>query len=171
MKNSPWLSVSKVINAVPRGETRRGHDGDANTRTGRREVESTPKLMGVYGRDERDDNERRLVEFATSGRLSILDTLYAHPNAGHHTFRSSNRGKGEYRLLSYPNPPGGHAIDTQRLYGASAIGLRPQPCVSKRPPPWPSGLGLTRERKTKQKYPPPGLTYSGWWRTPNSGTA
>ena len=98
-KNNFWVSVSKAVNEVPNGE----HVVvmmDANARTGRREDEITPdKVMGAYGRDKRNDNGRRLVELAAVGRLSILDTFFCTPKRGvSHTFKSANRGKGEYRL-------------------------------------------------------------------------
>ncbi|CAN0346235.1 unnamed protein product [Pylaiella littoralis] len=68
-KDGFWPSVRETVNAVPSRE----HVVvmmDANARTGRREDESTPhEVMGVYGRDKRNDNARRLVEFAASCRL------------------------------------------------------------------------------------------------------
>lgn len=77
MSNNFWLLVSKAVGEVPRGEhvvVRK----DANARTGKREDWSNPDgVMGVYGRDRRNDTGQRLIEFTASGRLSILKTLFS----------------------------------------------------------------------------------------------
>lgn len=72
MKNNLCLSVSNTVDEVPSWE----HVlvvMDANARTGEREDESNPMgVMGAHRRDRRNGNGRRLVEFAASGRFSIL---------------------------------------------------------------------------------------------------
>lgn len=82
VNNSFWLSVGKAVSAVPSGEHAVVMVG-ANARNGTRDDESTPdKVMGAYGRERRNEEGRRLVEFAGNVRISILDIFSAHSNAG-----------------------------------------------------------------------------------------
>lgn len=82
VNNIFWFPVSMVVNAVPSGEPA-VIMMDTIAGTGKR-YESTPdRVMGAHGRDERNDNLRRLAEIAANGRLSIYLTRFcAHSNAG-----------------------------------------------------------------------------------------
>lgn len=55
--------------------------------------------MGDCGRDRRNDDGRRLVEFAANGRFSILDTFFFASKLGiSHMSKRPSHGNGEYRL-------------------------------------------------------------------------
>ena len=73
---------------------------DANARTGMRGIEWTDsKVLGAYGRDELNDNAKRLLTHATDNKFVLFNTYYATPARGiSYTFQSPNRGKAQYRL-------------------------------------------------------------------------
>lgn len=89
----------------------------ANDRTGKREVESIPdKVVATYGRARRSGNKRRLVEFAASGRLSVLDTIFSTPKRG--ISLTCSKAPTAVRVnidLINPDSPGGPKVSTQNL--------------------------------------------------------
>ena len=55
--------------------------------------------MGAYGRDTLNGNGVRLIGLAADNKLCLINTYFRTPKGGtQHTFQSSNRGKGSYRL-------------------------------------------------------------------------
>ena len=94
-----WSSLDEVVKGVPS----RDHLlvlVDANARTGIRGIGWTDgKVSGAYGRDELNDNGKRLLIHATDNKLALLNTYYATPARGiSYTFQRPNRGKAQYRL-------------------------------------------------------------------------
>ena len=72
-----WSSRDEVV----KGVHNRGYLlvlMDANARAGMRGIEWTDsKVLGVYGRDELNDNGERLLTHATENKLALLNTHYA----------------------------------------------------------------------------------------------
>ena len=94
-----WSSLDEVVKGVPS----RDHLlvlMDANARTGMRGIGWTDsKVLGAYGRDELNDNGKRLLTHATDNKLALLNTYYSTPARGiSYTFKSPDRGKAQYRL-------------------------------------------------------------------------
>ena len=94
-----WSSLHEVVKGLP------GRDHllvlmDANARIGMRGIGwIDSKVFGAYGRDDLNDNGERLLTHAADNKLALLNTHYATPARGIlYTFRSPNRGKGQYRL-------------------------------------------------------------------------
>ena len=57
------------------------------------------KVLGAYGRDELNDNGRRLLIHAPDDKLALLSTYFAIPARGiSYTLQSPNRGKAQYGL-------------------------------------------------------------------------
>ena len=94
-----WNPLDEVVKGVPS----RDHLlvlMDANARTGMRGIGWTDsKVLGAYGRDELNDNGKRLLTHATDNKLALLNTYYSTPARGiSYTFKSPDRGKAQYRL-------------------------------------------------------------------------
>ena len=57
------------------------------------------KVLGLYGRDELNDNRERPLIHATDNKLAVLNTFYATPARGiSYTFQSPKGGKTQNRL-------------------------------------------------------------------------
>ena len=57
------------------------------------------KVLGAYGRDDLNDNGKRLLTHATDNKLALLNTYDATPVRGiSYTFQSPNQEKAQYRL-------------------------------------------------------------------------
>ena len=94
-KNAFWTALERVVKEVPE------HEQlfvlmDASARTGRRgggKLGSEEcKVLGVYGRDNLNDNGERLLSFSANHELALLNTFFSTAkNAISHTF--NGRGK------------------------------------------------------------------------------
>ena len=75
---------------------------DANARTEKRGEgggETDSKVLGAYGRDKLNENDKLLLDFAEDNKLAFLNTFFCTPKSGvSYTFQSANRSKGQARL-------------------------------------------------------------------------
>ena len=75
----------------------------ANARTGKRgesEGEADSKVLGAYGRDMLNENDKLLLGFAEDNKVALLNTFFfCTPKSGvSYTFQSANHSKGQARL-------------------------------------------------------------------------
>ena len=75
---------------------------DANARTEKRDDgggEADNKVLGVYGQDKLNENDKLLLGFAEDNKLALLITFFCTPKSDvSYTFQSANRSKGQARL-------------------------------------------------------------------------
>ena len=79
---------------------------DANARTGRRiEGESLQdeEILGTYGRDELNDNGKRLLSFATDNKLAIMNTFFSTRKGGvSHTYNGVTGSRtSDFKRIDY----------------------------------------------------------------------
>ena len=75
---------------------------DANARTEKRGDgggEADNKVLGVYGQDKLNENDKLLLSFAEDHKLALLITFFCTPKSDvSYTFQSANRSKRQARL-------------------------------------------------------------------------
>ena len=68
---------------------------DANARTGEKiggERTEDDGVLGAYGRDELNDNGKRLLKFATDNKLTVTNTLFNTRKAASRTLTTASSG-------------------------------------------------------------------------------
>ena len=87
---------------------------DANARTGKRgegEGQADSKVLGAYGPDKLNENEKLLLGFAEDNKLALLNTFFFTLKSGvSYTFQSSNRSKWQARLGYIPTKQAGRRL-------------------------------------------------------------
>lgn len=91
-----WRALNAAIRDVPRG-VKLVVVMNANARTGGRVAETAPKVLGAYGRDTLNGNDRRLLGLAADNQQALVSTFFP-KNGVSHTFQQANKSKLQHRL-------------------------------------------------------------------------
>jgi hypothetical protein len=86
VKDLHWHALHKMVSELPKGESLM-IGTDANARTDHHVEEGMEKVLGRHGRDELNDNGRRLLEFAFANDMAIASTFFRKPRRETHTFQ------------------------------------------------------------------------------------
>ena len=95
---------------------------DANARTEKRGEgggETGSRMLGAYGRDKLDENDKILLGFAEDNKLALLNNFFCTLESGvSYVFQSANRSKGQahldYILTKQADRPLIHCVDVCR---------------------------------------------------------
>jgi len=112
-----WETLGDLVDRVPRKEYLFVLM-DANARTGMREGgggDSGNKVLGAYGRDELNENGRRLLTFAANNNLALTNTFFSTRKGGvSHTHngigRLNDRKRIDYILTRQAHRPRIHDV-------------------------------------------------------------
>ena len=103
-KRAFWHRLDSLVQRIPKKECIFVLM-DANARTGEKiEGEGTEddRVLGAYGRDELNNNGKRLVNFATDNKLAVTNTFFSTRKGGiSHTYNGVIEDAGDFKRIDY----------------------------------------------------------------------